>query len=34
VFKSSLADFRAEVERRGLDGVVRYVGRGETTSLP
>lgn len=33
LFKSPLADFRAEVDRRGLDGLVRYVERGETVSL-
>lgn len=33
VFKSPLSDFLAEVERRGLHGVVRAVRRGETTSL-
>jgi L-ascorbate metabolism protein UlaG (beta-lactamase superfamily) len=30
VFRSPLSDFRAEVERRGLGSVVRYVARGET----
>jgi L-ascorbate metabolism protein UlaG (beta-lactamase superfamily) len=34
VFKSPLADFRAEVTRRGLDESVTYVARGETVSLP
>ena len=33
LFKSPLADFRAEVSRRGLDGLVRYVERGETVTL-
>jgi L-ascorbate metabolism protein UlaG (beta-lactamase superfamily) len=33
VFKSPLADFRAEVERRGLGARVTYVDRGETVSL-
>ncbi|ABS04547.1 MBL fold metallo-hydrolase [Kineococcus radiotolerans] len=33
VFRSPLADFRAEVDRRGLSGVVRYVGRGETAQF-
>ncbi|MGI4894041.1 MAG: MBL fold metallo-hydrolase [Janthinobacterium lividum] len=33
VFRSPLSDFRAEVDRRGLGGVVRYVGRGETTEF-
>jgi L-ascorbate metabolism protein UlaG (beta-lactamase superfamily) len=33
LFKSPLADFRAEVERRGLAGSVRYVDRGETVRL-
>ena len=33
VFRSPLADFLAEVERRGLPGVVP-VGRGETVPLP
>jgi L-ascorbate metabolism protein UlaG (beta-lactamase superfamily) len=29
VFKSPLSDFRAEIERRNLNDVVRYVSRGE-----
>lgn len=33
LFKSPLADFRAEVSRRGLEGLVRYVERGETVTL-
>ncbi|HEX8093098.1 MBL fold metallo-hydrolase [Jatrophihabitans sp.] len=33
LFKSPLSDFRAEVERRGLSDVVRYVARGDTVSL-
>jgi L-ascorbate metabolism protein UlaG (beta-lactamase superfamily) len=33
LFKSPLADFRAEVERRGLSGLVRYVDRGDTVTL-
>lgn len=33
VFKSPLSDFREHVERRGLAGLVTYVGRGETASL-
>lgn len=33
LFKSPLADFRAEVNRRGLEGMVRYVERGETVAL-
>ena len=33
LFKSPLADFRAEVNRRGLEGLVRYVERGETVTL-
>ncbi len=33
VFRSSLADFRAEVDRRGLSGRVRYVARGDTVPL-
>jgi L-ascorbate metabolism protein UlaG (beta-lactamase superfamily) len=33
LFKSPLADFRAEVERRGLSGLVRYVDRGDTVPL-
>jgi L-ascorbate metabolism protein UlaG (beta-lactamase superfamily) len=33
VFKSPLSAFRAEVERRGLDPVVRYVERGQTIAL-
>ncbi len=33
LFKSPLADFRAEVDRRGLEGLVRYVERGETVAL-
>ncbi|MEO6501509.1 MAG: MBL fold metallo-hydrolase [Jatrophihabitantaceae bacterium] len=33
LFKSPLADFRAEVSRRGLDSMVRYVQRGETVTL-
>jgi L-ascorbate metabolism protein UlaG (beta-lactamase superfamily) len=33
VFKSPLADFRAEVERRGLAHLVRYVVPGETADL-
>jgi L-ascorbate metabolism protein UlaG (beta-lactamase superfamily) len=33
VFKSPLADFRTEVERRGLAGQVRWVGRGDTVRL-
>ncbi|HEX8081515.1 MAG TPA: MBL fold metallo-hydrolase [Jatrophihabitans sp.] len=33
LFKSPLADFRAEVNRRGLGGLVRYVERGETVTL-
>ncbi|MDQ1744295.1 MAG: hypothetical protein QOE23_2634 [Pseudonocardiales bacterium] len=34
LFKSPLADFRAEVDRRGLSDLVRYVDRGETVPLP
>jgi L-ascorbate metabolism protein UlaG (beta-lactamase superfamily) len=34
VFKSPLADFRAEMQRRGLDERVTYVARGETAALP
>jgi hypothetical protein len=33
VQKSPLSDFAAEVERRGLGGRVRYLGRGERLSL-
>jgi L-ascorbate metabolism protein UlaG (beta-lactamase superfamily) len=33
VFKSPLADFRAEMKRRGLDDSVTYVARGETAAL-
>ncbi len=33
VFRSSLADFRKEVERRTLSHRVVYVGRGETVPL-
>jgi len=33
VFKSPIADFLAEVERRGLADVVRVVPRGETLNL-
>jgi L-ascorbate metabolism protein UlaG (beta-lactamase superfamily) len=33
VFRSPLADFRSEVERRGLGPVVRYVARGETAEF-
>jgi L-ascorbate metabolism protein UlaG (beta-lactamase superfamily) len=33
VFKSPLADFRAEVERRGLAECVTYVERGDTVPL-
>jgi L-ascorbate metabolism protein UlaG (beta-lactamase superfamily) len=33
VFKSPLAAFRAEVNRRGLDDRITYVERGETCSL-
>ncbi|HEY0168729.1 MAG TPA: MBL fold metallo-hydrolase [Jatrophihabitans sp.] len=33
LFRSPLADFRAEVERRGLTGSVRFVDRGETVAL-
>ncbi|MEO7262928.1 MAG: MBL fold metallo-hydrolase [Jatrophihabitantaceae bacterium] len=33
LFRSPLADFRAEVSRRGLIGSVRFVSRGETVSL-
>ena len=33
VFRSPLSDFRAEVERRGLGGVVRWVERGETADF-
>jgi L-ascorbate metabolism protein UlaG (beta-lactamase superfamily) len=33
LFKSPLSDFRAEVTRRGLADLVRYVGRGDTVSL-
>lgn len=33
LFRSPLADFRAEVERRGLAGSVRFVDRGETVAL-
>lgn len=33
VFRSPLSDFRAEVERRGLGSVVRYVARGETAEF-
>jgi hypothetical protein len=29
VFKSPLSDFRAEVERRGLAGMISYVRPGE-----
>jgi len=32
-FRSPLADFRREMERRGLADVVRVVGRGETAEL-
>ena len=34
LFTSPLSDFRAEVDRRGLTGLVRYVERGDTVSLP
>jgi L-ascorbate metabolism protein UlaG (beta-lactamase superfamily) len=34
LFTSPLADFRAEVERRGLADSVRFVDRGETVELP
>ncbi|WP_432514407.1 MBL fold metallo-hydrolase [Kineococcus sp. SYSU DK001] len=33
VFRSPLADFRAEVERRGLSSLVRVVERGETAQF-
>jgi L-ascorbate metabolism protein UlaG (beta-lactamase superfamily) len=33
VFKSPLADFQAEVERRGLRKTVRYLARGDETNL-
>ncbi|MFI6795979.1 MBL fold metallo-hydrolase [Streptosporangium canum] len=33
-FTSPLADFRREVERRGLSGGVHYVARGQTHPLP
>jgi L-ascorbate metabolism protein UlaG (beta-lactamase superfamily) len=33
VFKSPLSHFKAEVARRGLEHLVRYVSRGETTDL-
>ncbi|WP_369054100.1 MBL fold metallo-hydrolase [Kineococcus terrestris] len=33
VFRSPLADFRAETQRRGLADVVRYVARGETATF-
>jgi L-ascorbate metabolism protein UlaG (beta-lactamase superfamily) len=33
VFKSSLSDFRDEVERRGLSDAVRYVARGGRAEL-
>ena len=33
LFKSPLSDFRAEVTRRGLADLVRYVDRGDTVSL-
>jgi hypothetical protein len=31
--KSPLSAFETEVERRGLGGVVRYIGRGEELPL-
>ncbi|MBV9823342.1 MAG: MBL fold metallo-hydrolase, partial [Actinobacteria bacterium] len=34
LFTSPLADFRAEVARRGLEGSVRFVERGQTVELP
>ena len=34
LFTSPLADFRAEVERRGLADSVRFVERGESVELP
>ncbi len=34
VFKSPLADFQREVRAAGLEGVVRYVARGERIPLP
>jgi len=33
LFKSPLSDFRAEVSRRGLADLVRFVDRGDTVSL-
>jgi L-ascorbate metabolism protein UlaG (beta-lactamase superfamily) len=33
LFKSPLSDFRAEVTRRGLADLVRFVDRGDTVSL-
>ena len=33
LFKSPLADFRAEVERRGIDGQVTWVEPGQTVAL-
>lgn len=33
LFRSPLADFRAEIERRGLGDVVRYLEPGQTTSV-
>jgi L-ascorbate metabolism protein UlaG (beta-lactamase superfamily) len=33
VFKSPLADFTTEMQRRGLEGSVTYVARGETASF-
>jgi L-ascorbate metabolism protein UlaG (beta-lactamase superfamily) len=33
LFKSPLSDFRAEVERRGLSDLVRFVDRGDSVSL-
>ena len=34
VFKSPLEDFKREVRAAGLEGKVRYVGRGERIALP
>jgi L-ascorbate metabolism protein UlaG (beta-lactamase superfamily) len=34
LFTSPLSDFRAEVDRRGLSDLVRYVDRGDTVALP
>jgi L-ascorbate metabolism protein UlaG (beta-lactamase superfamily) len=34
VFKSPLADFRAEMQRRGLDDSATYLARGDTAPLP